>query len=122
QVLVVYAVINVTLSVLFALALGWGTMYLLTIGLACVVIAFQEQILPLAAREWIQSHLTLNTVKVELILLSTVPLLAMIAVAFLRSLSAQCGNLMWISRRAAWEEEALQGISRPLGDLSRAAN
>ncbi|MEX0727293.1 MAG: hypothetical protein WD065_13550, partial [Planctomycetaceae bacterium] len=101
QVLAVYAVINVTLSVLFALSLGWGTIYLLTVGAACVVIAFQEQILPVVARNWIQSHLTLSTLKVELIVLSTVPLLAMMGFAFLRSLSAQCGNLMWISRRAA---------------------
>ncbi|MDA0834637.1 MAG: hypothetical protein O2955_04545 [Planctomycetota bacterium] len=120
QMLAVYAVLNVSLSVFFALALGWGTLYMLTVGLVCVVIAFQEQVLPVMARDWIQSHLTVSTLKVELIVLSTVPLLAMMGFSFLRSLSAQCGNLMWISRRAAWEENAIQGINRPLGDLNRA--
>ncbi len=120
QTLLVYAVINSTLSVLFAFSLGWGTIYLLTVGIGCAVVAFQEQVLPASAREWLQSYLRFDTVNVELIVLTTVPLLVMMSFAFLRSVSTQCGNLMWISNRAAWDEEtALQGESRPLGDLSR---
>ncbi|MFN0196805.1 MAG: hypothetical protein ACKVT0_08655 [Planctomycetaceae bacterium] len=120
QTLLVYAVINSSLSVLFAFSLGWGTIYLLTVGIGCVIVALQEQILPAPAREWLQSRLSFETVNVELILLTTVPLLVMMSFAFLRSLSAQCGNLMWISKRAAWDEvTALQGESRPLGDLVR---